>query len=142
VDLDPLARLTVSALTRAGEHFVEWNGKPVQSVKTAFKSAFRLANLAGKISPHTLRHTAVTWLMQAGVDNWEAAGFLGMTVETGCTATTIPTICARPLGRWVIGGVNHCQFHCRPVVRPSTVRHKALKRLVGPGGFEPPTRPL
>jgi integrase len=28
-----------------------------------------------------LRHTAATWLMQAGVDRWEAAGFLGMSVE-------------------------------------------------------------
>jgi hypothetical protein len=40
-----------------------------------------LAKLAGKITPHTLRHTAATWLMQAGVDRWEAAGFLGMSVE-------------------------------------------------------------
>jgi hypothetical protein len=29
----------------------------------------------------TLRHTAATWLMQAGVDKWEAADFLGMTIE-------------------------------------------------------------
>jgi integrase len=41
----------------------------------------RLAGLDGKITPHTLRHTAATWLMQAGVDKWEAAGFLGMSVE-------------------------------------------------------------
>ena len=34
------------------------------------------------MTPHTLRHTAATWLMQAGVDLWEAAGFLGMTAET------------------------------------------------------------
>jgi integrase len=37
--------------------------------------------LPGKVTPHTLRHTAATWLMQAGVDKWEAAGFLGMSVE-------------------------------------------------------------
>jgi hypothetical protein len=40
-----------------------------------------LANLPGKVTPHTLRHTAATWLMQAGVNKWEAAGFLGMSVE-------------------------------------------------------------
>jgi integrase len=34
-----------------------------------------------KITPHTLCHTAATWLMQAGVDRWEAASFLGMSVE-------------------------------------------------------------
>ena len=65
----------------AQEHFVEWNGKPVRSVKTALKTATRLARLDGKISPHTLRHTAATWLMQAGVDKWEAAKFLDMSVE-------------------------------------------------------------
>jgi hypothetical protein len=53
----------------------------VQSVKTAFHRACRLAGLQGDVTPHTLRHTAATWLMQAGVDKWEAAGFLGMTVE-------------------------------------------------------------
>lgn len=63
------------------EYFVEWQGKPVQSVKTAFESALRIAGLTGKITPHTLQHTAATWLMQAGVDKWEAAGFLGMSIE-------------------------------------------------------------
>src|SRR5262245_7094190 len=63
------------------DHFVEWHGEAVQSVKTAFKTAVRLAKLPGNVTPHTLRHTAATWLMQAGVDKWEAAGFLGMSVE-------------------------------------------------------------
>ena len=64
------------------EHFVEWNGKPISSVKTALKTAVRLAKLPGKVIPHTLRHTAATWLMQSGVSMWRAAGFLGMSVET------------------------------------------------------------
>jgi integrase len=29
-----------------------------------------------------LRHTAATWLMQLGVDLWQAAGYLGMSAET------------------------------------------------------------
>ena len=64
------------------KHFVEFNGEAVTSVKTAFKRAVTLAGLTGKVSPHTLRHTAATWLMQAGCDLWQASGFLGMTVET------------------------------------------------------------
>lgn len=63
------------------KHFVEFNGRPVASVKTAFKSAVRLAKLGPGISPHTLRHTAATWLMQRGADPWQAAGYLGMSLE-------------------------------------------------------------
>lgn len=63
------------------DHFVEWQGASVRSVKTGFKTAVTLAKLSGKVTPHTLRHTAATWLMQAGVDKWEAAGFLGMSIE-------------------------------------------------------------
>jgi integrase len=62
-------------------HFVEWNGQPVKSVKKGFRHAVELAGLEGKITPHTLRHTAATWLMQVGVDLWQAAGYLGMSAE-------------------------------------------------------------
>jgi integrase len=61
--------------------FVEFNGKPIASVKKGFKSGVKLAALSGKVTPHTLRHTAATWLMQRGAPLWEAAGFLGMSVE-------------------------------------------------------------
>jgi integrase len=63
------------------EHFIEWHGKQVASVKTGFKRAVKLAGLGADVTPHTLRHTAATWLMQAGVPVWEAAGFLGMSPE-------------------------------------------------------------
>jgi integrase len=61
--------------------FVEFNGKPVASVKRGFRTAVGLAKLPGRVTPHTLRHTAATWLMQRGVPIWEAAGFLGMSPE-------------------------------------------------------------
>lgn len=41
----------------------------------------KAAGLKG-VTRHTLRHTRATWMMQAGVGIWEAAGFLGMTVKT------------------------------------------------------------
>ncbi|WP_248305074.1 tyrosine-type recombinase/integrase [Devosia sp. FKR38] len=63
------------------EHFVVWNGKAVQSVKTGFGRAVELAGLSKDVTPHTLRHTAATWLMQNGVSIWEAAGYLGMSPE-------------------------------------------------------------
>jgi integrase len=64
--------------------FVEFNGKPVVSVKKGFRCGVRLGKLSGvegKVTPHTLRHTAATWLMQRAAPLWEAAGFLGMSVE-------------------------------------------------------------
>jgi integrase len=62
-------------------HFVEWQGTPVKSVKTAFNRAVKLAGLRERVTPHTLRHTAATWLMQRGVPIWQAAGYLGMSAE-------------------------------------------------------------
>jgi integrase len=62
-------------------HFVEWQGTPVKSVKTGFRHAVKLAGLWGKVTPHTLRHTAAAWLMQRGVPIWQAAGYLGMSAE-------------------------------------------------------------
>jgi integrase len=60
---------------------VEWNGKPVESVRKGFETAVRAAGLGTEVTPHILRHTCATWLMQSGVDLWHAAGFLGMTVQ-------------------------------------------------------------
>jgi integrase len=57
------------------------SGKPVRDPKKAFAGACERAGLEG-VSPHVLRHTRATWGMQAGVNKWELAGFLGMTVET------------------------------------------------------------
>lgn len=62
------------------EHFVMWNGKPVSSVTKGFAHGVELAGI-DHATPHTLRHTAATWQMQAGTEPWEAAGFLGMGLE-------------------------------------------------------------
>lgn len=68
----------------AKEHFIEFNGRPVASIKTAFRKVVALASIdtsLGPVVPHTLRHTAATWLMQNGTSIWDAAGYLGMTVD-------------------------------------------------------------
>jgi integrase len=47
-------------------HFVEWQGAGVKSVKNGFARAVEVAKLDlsdGNVTPHTLRHTAATWLM-------------------------------------------------------------------------------
>jgi integrase len=66
---------------KPGSFLVEWQGQPIRSVKKGFAKAVKLAGLTGRVTPHTLRHTAATWLMQRGVPVWQAAGYLGMSVE-------------------------------------------------------------
>jgi integrase len=62
-----------------GQRFaVEWNGQPVKDVDRAFRAMARSAGLPWT-TPHVLRHTAATWLMQLGTPKWEAAEYLGMT---------------------------------------------------------------
>jgi integrase len=60
---------------------VNLNGEAIGDIKKGFAAACARAGLKG-VTPHTLRHTCATWLMQAGVNKWEAAGFLGMSMET------------------------------------------------------------
>lgn len=57
------------------------NGGRLRNVKKGFAAACERAGLTDVI-PHTLRHTAATWLMQKGTPIWEAAGFLAMRQET------------------------------------------------------------
>jgi len=57
---------------------VEFNGYAVKSIKTAWRSAIEASGLPGRVTPHTLRHTAVTWAMQRGITAWEAGEFFGM----------------------------------------------------------------
>lgn len=63
------------------ESVVEHYGKLVGEVNKGFSVAVRNAGLGPDVTPHTLRHTCATWMMQAGVDLWQAAAFLGMTVQ-------------------------------------------------------------
>jgi integrase len=57
---------------------VHYDGRQVDDPHTSWERAVRLAGLSGNVTPHVLRHTRATWLMQAGVPLWEAAGSLGM----------------------------------------------------------------
>jgi len=57
------------------------HGARIGDIKKGFAAACKRAELED-VTPHTLRHTAATWLMQAGVPLWEVAGFLSMSVET------------------------------------------------------------
>jgi len=58
---------------------VEWNGKPVQRINKAFRSARTFAGLDAGVVPHTLRHTCGTWIARSGTASRDdAAAFLGV----------------------------------------------------------------
>lgn len=50
-------------------------------MRKGFAAAVKAAGIEQHVTPHTLRHTSATWMMQNGADLWQAAAFLGMTVE-------------------------------------------------------------
>jgi integrase len=64
-----------------GKYVVHWNGQQIKQIHRAFYRATKEAGV--RASPHTLRHTRATWVMQDGdVPPWEAAGHLGMSLKT------------------------------------------------------------
>lgn len=64
------------------KYIVEFEGRAADP-KIAFRRLVKdvLGKDGADVVRHTLRHTAATWLMQAGESKYEAAGFLGMTEE-------------------------------------------------------------
>ena len=59
---------------------VEYEGQRVGSLKTAWKKALAAAGIE-HCTKHDLRHTAITWAMQAGADKWAACGFFGVSID-------------------------------------------------------------
>lgn len=61
---------------------VHHGGRRVGTVRRGFEVAVKNSGLSEDVTPHWLRHTAATHLMEKNVPSWEAAGYLGMTVAT------------------------------------------------------------
>jgi integrase len=58
-------------------HVIEWNGKPIKSIKKALE---RISERTGvDFSAHVLRHTAGVWMAKADVPMQKIAQYLGHT---------------------------------------------------------------
>ncbi len=57
------------------------NGGVLQKMRKPWYEAREFAGLGRSVTPHILRHTRATWLVQSGINYWEAAGTLGMSVQ-------------------------------------------------------------
>lgn len=61
------------------DHVLHHGGAPIATkVNKGFDAVVKDAGLE-HVTPHWLRHTCATWLMESGVDLWEAAAYTGMT---------------------------------------------------------------
>jgi integrase len=62
-------------------YVVEWRGGAVQSIRNGFDAAVRRAGLTDDVTPHILRHSGASWMVEAGVPDGEVARMLGDTEE-------------------------------------------------------------
>lgn len=62
----------------ANAYVIEYYGKPMLRIDQSFRRVARDAGLHD-VTPHTLRHTAATWMAQAGVPIWVISKYLGHT---------------------------------------------------------------
>lgn len=57
---------------------LHFGGEPIGAVRTSFAGCVADAGLSEGATPHWLRHTCATWLMENGAELWEAAAYTGM----------------------------------------------------------------
>jgi integrase len=79
VDTRDRAYLALEEAARAAltDHVIEWDGKPVKSIKKAIRMAAKRSGISS--SPHVFRHTAGVWMAQADVPMQKISQFLGHT---------------------------------------------------------------
>ncbi len=56
---------------------VEWEGEPVKRVSKGFRAVSVAAGLHD-VTPHTLRHTAISWALQRGTKRFDVADYFGV----------------------------------------------------------------
>lgn len=80
VPMNKRARRYLKVLQAAATcpHVIEWGGHRVLSVKKGFARAAKDAKLKG-VTPHTLRHTAASWMAMSGRPMFEISKVLGHT---------------------------------------------------------------
>lgn len=90
-------------------HVIEWAGKRIASQeRRAWRTARDLAGLGPEVTPHILRHSCATMLLQFGVSVYDVAGVLGTTED----------VIRRTYG-------HHAQDHLRQAVAAFSRRRRA-----------------
>jgi integrase len=60
------------------QYVIEYDGKPIASqLRRAWTGAREMAGLGPEVTPHVLKHTCATLMLQNRVSTWDVAGVLG-----------------------------------------------------------------
>jgi integrase len=70
----------------AGSHVVTYRGQPVGDIHKSWASTVKAAGLGPDVTPHTLKHTAISWMLHEGRSIWEVAE------DTGTSSKTIEAV--------------------------------------------------
>lgn len=76
-----LRRWRAEDLASGRAFVVTYRGEPMDAQRRAWTKAREAAGLGADVVPHTLRHTAATWMMHARIPVVDAADYLGMSVD-------------------------------------------------------------
>jgi integrase len=68
----------------SNRHVIEHHGASIKEISAGFEAAVELAGLATddpakRVTPHTLRHTCVSWMLAAGKTPFQVGKYVGMT---------------------------------------------------------------
>lgn len=107
-------RLEEARKAAISEFVVEWAARQVGSIKRGFARAVAQAGLED-VTPHVLRHTAASWLAEAGVPMTEIAAVLGHT-----DSRTTERIYARFSPSYLRKAVSHLDMSGVPSVSRGT----------------------
>jgi integrase len=100
-------------------YVIEFNGMPIRGLFTGFEGACRLAELnydvqdpADRVTPHTLRHTCVSWLLADGKTPYQVGKYVGMSAQMvervyGHVNEDLQRETANAIGRRNIPGPSH-----------------------------------
>ncbi len=76
-----LKLLNASYAYRQGEYVIMHRGDRLKSVKGAFREACKRAKIKG-VTPHTMKHTYITWLLRSRVSPWDVSGLTATSMAT------------------------------------------------------------
>jgi integrase len=68
-------------LDSSGGPVISFRGKPIHRPVSSWERTRIAAGLPEYVTPHVLRHSRATHMMQQGVDAWQAANALGMSLK-------------------------------------------------------------